>query len=69
MMLSPDEVKAIASKIIARSGAEACTVSVSGGNSRNFRFARNEATTNGAVSSVSVSIEFELRQAGRAAPP
>ena len=31
-------------------------VSVSGGDSRNFRFARSEATTNGAVSSVSVSI-------------
>ena len=57
MMLSPDEVQAIASNIIARSGAEACTVSVRGGDSRNFRFARNEATTNGAVSSVSVSIE------------
>ena len=40
MMLSPDEVEAIASKIIARSGAEACTVSISGGNSRNFRFRR-----------------------------
>ena len=67
MMLSPDEVKAIASKIIARSGAEACTVSVSGGDSRNFRFARNEATTNGAVSSVSVSIELSFgKRAGSA---
>ncbi len=57
MMLSPDEAKAIAAKILARSSAEACTVSVSGGHSRNFRFARNEATTNGAVSRVAVSIE------------
>jgi predicted Zn-dependent protease len=57
MMLSPDDVKAIASNIIGRSGAEACTVSVSGGDSRNFRFARNEGATNGAVSSVSISIE------------
>lgn len=57
MMLSPDEAKAIAAKIIDRSGAEACTVSVSGGDKRNFRFARNEGTTNGAVSSVSVTIE------------
>ena len=65
MMLSPDEAKAIAAKILARSSAEACTVSVSGGHSRNFRFARNEATTNGAVSRVAVSIEFELRQAIR----
>lgn len=67
MMLSPDEVKAIASKIVARSGAEGCTVSVWGGDSRNFRFARNEATTNGAVSSVSVSIESSFgKRAGSA---
>ncbi len=67
MMLSPDEAKAIASKIIDRSGAEACTVSVSGGDSRNFRFARNEGTTNGAVSSVSVSIESSFgKRAGSA---
>ena len=67
MMLSPDEVNAIASKIIARSGAEACTVSISGGDSRNFRFARNEGTTNGAVSSVSVSIESSFgKRAGSA---
>lgn len=67
MMLSPDEVKAIASKIIGRSGAEGCTVSVSGGYSRNFRFARNEGTTNGAVSSVSVSIESSFgKRAGSA---
>ena len=67
MMLSPDEVKAIASKIVARSGAEGCTVSVWGGDSRNFRFARNEATTNGAVSSVGVSIESSFgKRAGSA---
>ena len=67
MMLSPDEVKAIASKIVARSGAEGCTVSVWGGNSRDFRFARNEATTNGAVSSVGVSIESSFgKRAGSA---
>ncbi len=57
MMLAPGEVKAIAAKIVSRSGAEACTVSVWGGNTRNFRFAKNEATTNGAVSSVGVSIK------------
>lgn len=57
MMLAPDEVKAIAAKIISRSSAEACTVSVRGGNTRNFRFSRNDATTNGAVSAVGVSIE------------
>ena len=54
MMLAPDEARAIAAKIISRSGAEACSVSVWGGDSRNFRFARNEATTNGAVSGIGV---------------
>jgi predicted Zn-dependent protease len=57
MILTPDHVKAIAAKIIGRSRAESCTVSVEGGNTRNFRFARNEATTNGALSSVAISIQ------------
>ena len=63
MILTPEDVKDIASKIISRSRAETCTVTVSGGNTRNFRFARNEPTTNGAVSSISVGIEssFGLR--------
>jgi predicted Zn-dependent protease len=56
MILSPEDVKAIASKIIGRSGAESCSVSIEGGNTRNFRFAKNEATTNGAISSAGISI-------------
>ncbi len=56
MILSPEDVKAIAAKIVARSKAESCTVSISGGNSRHFRFARNEATANGAVSAVEIAI-------------
>ena len=65
MMLSPDEVKAIASKIIARSGAEACTVSVSGGDSRNFRFARNEAHHERRGQQRQRLHRIELRQADR----
>jgi predicted Zn-dependent protease len=63
MLLSPEDVKAFASKIIGRSRADACTVSVSGGSSRHFRFAKNEATTNGALSDITISIEssFGLR--------
>ena len=63
MLLSPEDVKAIASKIIGRSRADTCTVSVSGGSSRHFRFAKNEATTNGALSDIAISIEssFGLR--------
>ncbi len=67
MMLAPEDVKAIASKIIAASGAEACTVSVWGGDTRNFRFARSEATTNGAVSKAGVSIQSSFgRRSGSA---
>ncbi len=61
MLLSAEDVRAIASKIIGRSHADTCTVSVSGGSSRHFRFAKNEATTNGALSDITISIEFELR--------
>ena len=63
MLLSPEDVKSIASKIIGRSRADTCTVSVSGGSSRHFRFAKNEATTNGALSDITISIEssFGLR--------
>ena len=63
MLLSPEDVKTIASKIIGRSRADTCTVSVSGGSSRHFRFAKNEATTNGALSDIAISIEssFGLR--------
>jgi predicted Zn-dependent protease len=56
MVLSEDDVRAIASKIIAGSRAETCTVSIAGSYSRNFRFARSDATTNGAVTSVGISI-------------
>lgn len=57
MMLAPDDLKSIASKIISGFNAETCSVSIWGGNTLNFRFARNEATTNGAVSSVGASIQ------------
>jgi predicted Zn-dependent protease len=67
MFLSPEDVKAIAAKIIGRSGAESCTVSIDGGNTRNFRFARNEATTNGAISSVSITIQSSFGKRSGAA--
>jgi predicted Zn-dependent protease len=57
MILSPEDVKAIAAKIVGRSRAETCYVSIQGGNTHNFRFAKNDATTNGAISSVAVSIQ------------
>ncbi len=57
MFLTPDDAKAIATKIIGRSGAGSCTVAIEGGNTRNFRFAKNEATTNGAISSVGITIQ------------
>jgi predicted Zn-dependent protease len=57
MMLAPGDLKALADRILSRSKAESCEVAIRGGAKRNFRFANDEATTNGAVSSVSVSIE------------
>src|SRR5262245_37859156 len=67
MVLSPEDVKAISAKIIGRSGAESCTVAIAGGNTRNFRFAKNEATTNGAISSVSVTIQSSFGKKSGAA--
>jgi predicted Zn-dependent protease len=56
VLLTPEDVEAIATKIIGRSNAESCTVAIEGGNTRNFRFAKNESTTNSAISSVGISI-------------
>jgi predicted Zn-dependent protease len=57
MILNAEDVKAIATKIIGRSRADSCTISVEGENTHNFRFAKNEATTNGTISTVGISIE------------
>ncbi len=62
MILSPDEAKAIAGKLLERSRADTCTVSITGARSANVRFAQNNATTNGATSQVTISVELSFGQ-------
>jgi predicted Zn-dependent protease len=57
MFLSPDDVKKITDSLLNSSRAQSCTVSVTGDDQTNLRFARNNATTNGSIGSVDVSIE------------
>ena len=44
-------------KILALSQADSCIVTISGEESRHVRFAQNMATTNGAPSSIQISVE------------
>jgi predicted Zn-dependent protease len=62
MLLSPDQARSIATKLLDRSRADSCTVSISGGTAANVRFAQNNATTNGATSSVSIGIRSSFGQ-------
>ena len=57
MILSEADAKAITQKILGLSKAESCIVAISGDEDRHVRFAQNMATTNGAPSSISVSVE------------
>jgi predicted Zn-dependent protease len=57
MFLSPDEAKRIADGLLARSKAEHCIVGITGREDTNLRFARGNATTNGAQSTLEVRIE------------
>ena len=57
MYLAPDEAKRIADRLLARSKAEHCIVSITGREDTNLRFARGNATTNGAQSTLQVRIE------------
>jgi predicted Zn-dependent protease len=62
MMLTADDVKAITARRLAASRAEGCIVHVRGGETLNLRFARNSATSNGALSAVNVSITSQFGQ-------
>jgi predicted Zn-dependent protease len=57
MMMDEAGAKALAQKILGLSQAESCTVAIDGGDDRHIRFAQNRATTNGAPSSRSVTVE------------
>jgi predicted Zn-dependent protease len=56
MFLASDEAKRIADRLLARSKAEHCLVSIAGRDDTNLRFARGSATTNGAKSTLQVTI-------------
>ncbi len=62
MNLTPEEVKEITDRRVATSRADGCIIHVSGGEDLNLRFARNSATSNGAVSSVEVTITSQIGQ-------
>ncbi len=57
MMMDRDAAQALTQKILGLSQAESCTVSIDGGDGKHIRFAQNRATTSGAPSSCSVSVE------------
>lgn len=56
MFLSPSDIKQITDALLKSSRAQSCIVSVTGADDANLRFARNSATTNGANSSIAVTI-------------
>jgi predicted Zn-dependent protease len=60
MFLSPEDAKAIAEGLIARSGADACVVKIDGGEDASLRFARGAATTNIATSETSLRISSHI---------
>jgi len=60
MFLSADDTKAIAEKILSRSGADACVVKIDGGEDHSLRFARGGATTNITNSEAGIRISSHI---------
>ena len=56
MLLTPAETNAITDRLLSTSRADSCVVAINGGDRTNLRFARNNATTNGSLSALSVGI-------------
>lgn len=57
MILSQADAQSITNKILGFSKAESCIVTLSGSEERHVRFAQDMATTNGAPSSLDISVE------------
>jgi len=67
MMLSPGDAKEITDRLLARSKADACIVKLEGSDGCNLRFARGNATTDGAISKLSVRVDSHFgKRAGAA---
>jgi len=56
-MMTQDEAKTILDKVIALSKADECTATLSGSTDGNIRFARNDVSTSGVVSDVSLGVQ------------
>jgi len=66
-MLSPGDAKAVTDALLGRSKADACIVKIEGIDGANLRFARGNATTDGATSKLSVRVESHFgKRAGAA---
>jgi predicted Zn-dependent protease len=57
MILSETDARSINDKVLALSKADSCTVSLEGDEGRHIRFAQNMATTSGAPSGLTLSVE------------
>jgi len=57
MMMSESDAQSLSNKILGQSQAESCIVTIEGSEGRHVRFAQNMATTSGAPSGLSVSVE------------
>jgi len=67
MLLTRDEAKAILSKVLGYSKAEACVANLGGGVEGNVRYARNTVTTSGTVSNLSLAVQSSYgRRSGTA---
>lgn len=60
MFLSADDCKTIADRIISRSCADACVVTILGGEDQSLRFARGDATTNVATSETTLRVASHI---------
>jgi predicted Zn-dependent protease len=67
MMLSPGDAKAVTDRLLARSQADGCIIKIEGNDGANLRFARGNATTNGATGKLTVRVESHFgKRAGAA---
>jgi predicted Zn-dependent protease len=60
MLLSPDDARRTADRLLSRSAADHCTVKIEGADGVNLRFARGSATTNGYRSTLRVTVESRV---------
>ena len=67
MILSPGDAKEVTDRLLARSKADACIIKLEGIDSSNLRFARGNATTDGAISKLTVRVDSHVGKRSGAA--